>query len=68
MEESSSKKSIPNGIIHSHESIQSTEISNNRLPSPTDDNSRMSLSSTSSKESSAIVHSSLSEPGKRKNL
>ena len=52
---------------------ESNESSNNRLPSPTDDNSRMSFSSTnSSKESSAVIntdrngnilHSSLSEPG-----
>jgi hypothetical protein len=77
--EESTQKILPNGDIHSHksnqESLQSNETSNNRLPSPGDDSSRMSFSSTSSKESSAvtnsdrnenILHSSLSEPGKRK--
>jgi hypothetical protein len=59
-----------NGDIHS-DNLQSNEISNNRLPSPGDDSSRMSFSSTSSKESSSIVinserndnvlHSSLSD-------
>jgi hypothetical protein len=78
--EESSQKPIQNGDIHSHnlhhESLQSNETSNNRLPSPDDDSSRMSFSSTSSKESSAIInsdrngsilHSSLSEPSKEDN-
>ncbi|CAF1526912.1 unnamed protein product [Rotaria sp. Silwood1] len=78
-----------NGDIHSHitnnlikESLQSNEsfstTSNIHLPSPNDDNSRMSFSSTSSKESTTInisdrngngndnngsvLHVSLSEP------
>lgn len=50
-----------NGDQHSHKSnhIQSTESSTTRLPSPTDESSRMSLSSTtSSKESSAVNNTS----------
>jgi len=39
-----------NGYIHS-DNLQSNEISNNRLPSPGDDSSRMSFSS----ESSSVV-------------
>jgi hypothetical protein len=55
------EKILPNGDIHSHksnqESLQSNEISNNRLPSPDDESSRMSFSSTSSsKESSAVIN------------
>jgi hypothetical protein len=76
--EESSPKVLQNGNIHSQkfnnchqESLPSNETSNNRLPSPGDDSSRMSFSSTSSKESSAVhnpdrngstLHSSLSEP------
>jgi hypothetical protein len=65
-----------NGNHKYQESLQSNEqfanISQNRLPSPGDDSSRMSFSSTSSKESSSVnngntingnvLHSSLSEP------
>ncbi|CAF1335840.1 unnamed protein product [Rotaria magnacalcarata] len=85
----SSIKYEQNGDIHSHslnhfshESLKPNEsfytTSNLRQPSPSDDNSRMSFSSTSSKESSAmniserngnghennggVLHSSLSEP------
>jgi len=69
------EKSFQNGDIHSNKinnlQQESNETSNNRLPSPGDDSSRMSFSSTSSKESSAVtnsdrngnvLHSSLTEP------
>ncbi|UJR09647.1 hypothetical protein I4U23_013881 [Adineta vaga] len=78
----STSKNHHNGDQHSHstnnfnqDSLQSNEhlniSSNNRLPSPSDDSSRMSFSSTNSRESTtmsisdrngSVLHSSLSEP------
>jgi hypothetical protein len=68
-----------NGDAHSHtlnnlkqESLQSNEslhpTSNNRLPSPSDDSSRMSFSSTSSKESAAIHISDRNGNGNENNV
>lgn len=69
--EGSSGKILPNGDSHSHKSnhsFPSNDTSNNRLPSPMDDSSGMSFSSTSSKESVPVIKSdrnsnSTSEPG-----
>jgi len=64
------EESFQNGDLNNLQQ-ESNDTSNNRLPSPGDDSSRMSFSSTNSKESSAVtnsdrngsvLHSSLSEP------
>ena len=62
--EGSSGKAHPNGDIHSQKSnhihpdpLPSNDTSHHRLPSPIDESSGMSFSSTSSKESSTVIKS-----------